>query len=123
MHDMPVAHPRTTQCEGKRERQSRNGPERTPTPAPEDGSPVDHGWRRAVRRVAYRFVMRTIRRAAESEMTLTARCLANGCKWSVGPTAELEVAQDACLVHAEQQGEAHSRFSRVTEDVGEVVHS
>ncbi|QKN87611.1 hypothetical protein QEN63_gp26 [Streptomyces phage Vondra] len=70
-------------------------------------------------RSVLRYVTHRIATAPESEVTISVRCLTPGCGWSLGATADIDAANQACMTHTGRLHD-HVHFERLWSDVAEV---
>ena len=70
-------------------------------------------------RALYRYVRHAIGRDPDSDLVMTVRCLTPDCGWTIAPTTNFSVANDACMAHA-GRNRGHERFAREWADVAVV---
>ncbi|WP_073757536.1 DUF7848 domain-containing protein [Streptomyces sp. CB02923] len=66
-------------------------------------------------RSVIRAVQHAIGTHPRSDVTVSARCLAGGCLWTLAVTADLKAADLAAMAHTGRTG--HPTFARTFEDV------
>ncbi|OKJ42686.1 hypothetical protein AMK22_07630 [Streptomyces sp. CB01580] len=67
-------------------------------------------------RSVLRYVTHKIATAPQSEVTISVRCLTPDCEWSLGPTADVDAANQACMTHTGRLHD-HVHFDRLWSDV------
>jgi len=67
-------------------------------------------------RSVLKYVTHKIATAPQSEVAMSARCLAPGCGWTLETTADIDAAHQACMTHTGRL-RGHTLFARAWSDV------
>ncbi|MFI6686241.1 hypothetical protein [Streptomyces sp. NPDC050485] len=71
-------------------------------------------------RSVFAYAAHRIRRHPAGEITLTARCLAPGCRWELDATSDLAAGDEACMAHT-GLNPGHDTFERTWSEVSLVT--